>query len=230
MHKVNEFAKIRKRLKALGSKRRAAELKKAHRGRIKAYGVSPSDIKKTASVFAKFYIRNKDIDGAYLLADELVKARTYEEPAVGIEIMAKFIRQIDMRAFWTLERWVDYMNTDDNTQLLCSKLLGPILRSHEHDLKYIYHWADSTNRWRRVAAACVMIELVRSKQDIDEAFDMAKRLCGERVVDILDSFKKLLELLTKADKKRMKIFMNDHSYHIQDYIVEDIEKRLKRRR
>ena len=48
-----------------------------------------------------------------------------------------------------------------------------------------------------------MIEPLKERKDIEEGFEMAKRLCGDKVDEALDGFKKLCHVLKKINNARL---------------------------
>ena len=222
------FSEIRKKLKKLANKKYQAMLKKQFGGKVKVYGVKPADRKKIIQKYYKYFRKNRNVAGACFLAEWLIKTRTFEETTIGIEFLYKFSDRFNMQTFWAIERLLDHMNTAYNTDLLCQKLLVPILKKHPHDASYITHWAESTNRWRRRASAIVLVEQARRKEDLDAAFRIAKVLCGEKNEDVLEKFPALLDVLAKAAPKETKLLVEDRERKIPKEIFERISKKLKR--
>ena len=219
---------IRKKLKKLADKKYHATLRKQFGGKVKVYGVKPADRKKIVDKFYKFFKKTDNVVGTCFLAEWLIKTKTFEETNMGIELLHKCLNRFNMQTFWAIERLIDHMNTGVNTDLLCSKLLIPILKDHPHDASYITQWAESTNKWRRRASAIVLLEQVHRKEDMDAAFKIAKILCGEKNKDVLDKFPDLLLALAKAAPKETKVLMEDKERKIPEEIFERISKKLKR--
>jgi len=214
---------IRKKLKSRSRAEMKQKLRKQHGERVPIYGVKPSVRNELISKYYRHFKARKDVEGAFFLAESLVKTKTFEETAIGVGIFSKLSKWFSMHAFWRLERMLDYMNTAYNTDMFCSKVLSPILKKYKHETKYIYHWADSTNRWRRRAAALILLDPIKSGKDVTAGFVMAKKIRGEKNLDVLEAFEILLKALKKADRKKLKKFMVEHERKIPRYIVEELE-------
>jgi 3-methyladenine DNA glycosylase AlkD len=191
------FIETRKKLKRLANKSYRLKLRKQLGPRVKIYGVRSSQRAGIVSALSAYFRRSRDVDGAIDLAVRLIKTRTFEETNIGLEMLVRFAPKFGMHAFWQIERLLDNMNTSVNADLLCDKLLGPILVKYSHDTRYIYYWAESTNKWRRRASATVLLKPLARKKDIGAAFVIAKKLSGEKNETVLEGLEKLMLVLVK---------------------------------
>ena len=216
------FKEIRKELRKHSNRELRAKLRGQIGGKVKIYGVKPTVRARLVKKYYGYFKKNKDIESAALLAERLIKAKTFEETNIGIEFLSKFKRWFSMHTFWRIERLLDHMDSTYNTDLLCKKILGPILRKHKHETKYLRYWADSTNRLRRRAAAVTLIEPLKAGKNIGTAFVMAKKLCREHNLDVLEGLEKLLKALKEVDPKRTKKFLQAFGHRLPDYLIEAV--------
>jgi len=216
------LTQIRKELKRLSDKKCRTKLRSQVGKKVKIWGVKTSDRKEIAAKYYNQFRKNEDIGGAIALAERLIWTKGFEETHIGIEMIAKASRYFDMHAFWHIERLLDFMSTGYNTDVLCRDILGKILIKFKHETRYLYHWASSTNKWRRRASAVVLLGLIKQGKDVDSGFVIAKKLCGEKNPDVLEALEVLLKALKKADRKRTKKFVEEFQHKLPEYIWSNI--------
>ncbi len=225
------FLEIRSKLKKNADKAFRTKLRREiSQGKVKIYGVKPPLLKKLANKYYRYFKKKGDPDSACNLAVKLIKTRTLEETNIGIQILSKFVRHFDMQAFWRIEGLIGYMNTAENTELLCNELLGPILRDNPHDASYLTHWAESTNKWRRLSSVLVILYPLKKKKDVSVAFRIAKILCRERTEQVLEACKLLLKALKRVDPKRTKFFLDENEQKISNEVLLAVRKAPKKKK
>jgi|GEM_PF-1886118 len=225
------FLEIRNKLKRHSNISYRLKLRKRiGQSKVKIYGVNPPLLKKLANKYCKYFRAKKDLDGACNLAVQLIKTKTLEETNIGIQMLSKFVKHFDMQTFWRIEGLIGYMNTAQNTELLCNELLGPILRDNPHDASYLTHWAQSSNKWRRISTVLVILHPLKKRTDVEVGFRVAKILCRERNSEVLDAYILLLKALKRIDPRRMNIFLEENDRKIPEDVLEAVRRRQKKKK
>lgn len=122
------------------------------------------------------------VDDAMRLADALMRDPYLETKAVGIEVTARYRRSFSPRLLASWKRWLAGNRSANwaTTDLICGRLIGPLLVDHPRLIPQIAGWASHRNMWVRRASAVALIPAIRRGIALDAAYDVATALRGDR--------------------------------------------------
>jgi 3-methyladenine DNA glycosylase AlkD len=118
------------------------------------------------------------VDHAMAFADLLIKDRYLEVKSVGIEVVARYVKDFSPRL---LPRWHGWLARNHSanwatTDAMCGLLIGPLLVQRPELAAQMRAWSKHRNMWVRRASIVGMIGLARRGQKLDDLYHIAKRL------------------------------------------------------
>jgi 3-methyladenine DNA glycosylase AlkD len=146
-------------LKSHGSREHAAGVQWFFKEEIRSHGWYTDDMRRYASVVHKSLAS----DQAALLAaaEALFEGHVLEEKVLAVLLAQRSLRHFGASAFARFERWLGHVSSWADHDALVMYLLGPLLVAHPTRVGRVFGWARSRSRWRRRAAAVVLIHGVR---------------------------------------------------------------------
>ncbi|HEX6209746.1 MAG TPA: DNA alkylation repair protein [Methylomirabilota bacterium] len=118
------------------------------------------------------------VDHAMRLADELMHDPFLETKAVGVEVLARYRRAFTPRLLPAWKRWLagNLAANWATTDLVCGRLIGPLVVDRPSLAGEIQTWATHHNMWVRRASAVSLIPAIRRGLVLDTAYDVARTL------------------------------------------------------
>ena len=119
---------------------------------------------------------------ALAFADALMADRHLEAKSVGIEVVARFRRDLTPARLVHWQRWLarDLAANWATTDAMCGALIGPTLVAHPGAAAAMDRWARHRNLWVRRAAIVGLIPLARRGDALDRVYAIARRLHTDR--------------------------------------------------
>ena len=97
-------------------------------------------------------------DERLLLAEELLKAGSWEEGSVGLDLVQRNKRNFREGDFETFERWLrDYVSNWAHTDSIAPHIFGELVEMYPALSIKVFDWTKSSNRWMRRASAVTYI-------------------------------------------------------------------------
>ena len=117
------------------------------------------------------------IDDAMAFADELIADRYLEAKSVGIEVVARYVKDFSPRLLPRWQRWLAANHSANwaTTDAMCGALIGPLLVRDPAQAKQMRAWSKHRNMWVRRASIVGLIGLAR-RGEVDLLYEIAKRL------------------------------------------------------
>ena len=110
--------------------------------------------------------RGLGLGGFLRLGDTLFESGKYEEGALAIRFITKFLDEFDERAVERLGRWFKAgIGNWAHTDVLCAEVLAPLLRKGQAGLKALSVWRQSTFKYQRRAVPVAMLGLLKVDKD-----------------------------------------------------------------
>ena len=115
-------------------------------------------------------------------ANALISDRYLEVKGLGIEVLARYRRDFTPRLLPVWKRWLsnNYSTNWATTDAICGLLIGPLLLEHPRLIREMLAWSRESNMWVRRASAVSLIPAVRRGIGLDTAYEVARRLRGDR--------------------------------------------------
>jgi len=149
------------------------------------------------------------IDDAMAFAGLLMPDRHLEAKGVGIEVVARYRRRFSPRLLPAWKQWLARNQSANwaTTDAICGALIGPLLVAHPSLAGKMRGWSRDRNLWVRRASAVGLIPLARRNAALDVAYDVAKRLHGDREDLIQKAVGWLLREAGKGDEGRLERYL-----------------------
>ena len=115
-------------------------------------------------------------------ADALISDRYLEVKGLGIEVLARYRREFTPKLLPVWKRWLskNYSTNWATTDAICGLLIGPLLVDHPGLVTQMPAWSRDSNMWVRRASAVALIPAIRRGIGLDTAYEVARRLHGDR--------------------------------------------------
>jgi 3-methyladenine DNA glycosylase AlkD len=140
-------------------------------------------------------------DDILLIAKGLLKAGTFEEGAVGIDLVShqkKSFRESDFNIF---ESWLrDYVSNWAHTDSLAPHVIGELLEMYPELTERVFEWTKSDNRWMRRASAVIYVLHGRHGKFHEEIFRTADALLGDEDDIVQKGVGWMLKCASQADE------------------------------
>lgn len=177
---ANSAKHIRKLLRDHGSAEHAAGVQRFFTEPVASHGWRAPDLRKAAVRMRRAILAHAGPDYLLQVADKLFRGRVIEEKAMAVLLLEKSVAEFGEREFRLLESWLDRVRNWDDHDALVHMLLGPMLVADRRRARLALRWAESRNRWRRRAAAVVLIRGVRREMFEPEIRQVANSLLKDK--------------------------------------------------
>jgi 3-methyladenine DNA glycosylase AlkD len=171
--------------------------------KIKFLGCSLPQCSKIAGKWAK---RLKDErcshDDILTLAEELLKAGSWEEGAIALELVARRKSEFRERDFSTFERWLsEYINNWGHTDSIAPHIFGELVERYPNLTERTFKWTKSPNRWMRRASAVTYVLHAKHGRFHDIVYKTADALLGDDDDMVRKGVGWMLKCTSQADEK-----------------------------
>jgi 3-methyladenine DNA glycosylase AlkD len=171
--------------------------------KVKFLGCSLPQCNKIADHWAK---RLKDEgwshDDILTLAEELLKAGSWEEGAIALELVARRKGEFRESDFSTFERWLsEYLNNWAHTDSIAPHIFGELVERYPNLTERIFKWTKSPNRWMRRASAVTYVLHARHGRFHDVVYKTADVLLGDDDDMVRKGVGWMLKCASQADEK-----------------------------
>lgn len=196
-------AEVRRRLKALVDPQFREGARRYFKGEVKILGVRSEQVGALGREVRKPLKAAKDLKGAMALAEALLETGWLEEGFVAVTIMAGFVRDLGPAHYPVCDRWIGHCDNWAAVDVLCGRVIGPVMREHGPPLDRLLKWTVSKNRWRRRAAAVCLIPAARRGLHHHAVFQVADRLMPDGDDMVRKGVGWLLKVTADADRRRV---------------------------
>jgi 3-methyladenine DNA glycosylase AlkD len=193
---------IRKLLRDHGSAEHAAGVQRFFTEPVASHGWRAPDLRKAAVRMRRAILAHAGPDYLLQVADKLFRGRVIEEKAMAVLLLEKSVAEFGEGEFRLLESWLDRVRNWDDHDALVHMLLGPMLVADRRRARLALRWAESRNRWRRRAAAVVLIRGVRREMFEPEIRQVANSLRKDKDQMVQKGLGWLLREWAKKSPKR----------------------------
>ena len=122
------------------------------------------------------------VNDGLVFANTLISDRYLEVKGLGIEVLARYRRNFTPELLPVWKRWLsnNYSANWATTDAICGLLIGPLLVAHPRLIAQMLAWSLDSNMWVRRASAVSVIPAVRRGIGLKSAYEVARRLHGDR--------------------------------------------------
>jgi 3-methyladenine DNA glycosylase AlkD len=140
-------------------------------------------------------------DDILLIAEALLKAGTFEEGAVGLDIVSHYNRDFRESDFNVFESWLSkYVNNWAHTDSIAPHVIGELLEKYPKLTDRIFKWTKSDNRWMRRASAVTYVIHARHGKFHEAVFRTADALLGDEDDMVRKGVGWMLKCASQADE------------------------------
>ena len=177
--------------------------------RLRFHNVGSAQVRSLAR---GIYMANRGawtVDDATRLADALICDPYLETKSVGIEVVARYRGAFGPRLLPTWKRWLagNLAANWATTDLICGRLIGPLLTDHLRLMPTMRTWAAHRNLWVRRASAVALLPAIRRGLALDAAYDVAAALHADREDLIQKAAGWMLREAGKQDPARLERYL-----------------------
>src|SRR5438132_14142588 len=149
------------------------------------------------------------IDDAMTFAGAMIRDRHLEAKSLGIEVVARYRRNFSPRLLPVWKRWLsdNYSANWATTDSICCSLIGPLLLARPELGARMRAWARDRNLWVRRASIVSLIPRLRRGESLDLAYEIARRLHGDREDLIQKAVGWALREAGKTDMMRLERYL-----------------------
>jgi 3-methyladenine DNA glycosylase AlkD len=141
-------------------------------------------------------------DDILTLAEELLKAGSWEEGAIALELVARRKGEFRESDFSTFERWLsEYVNNWGHTDSIAPHIFGELVERYPNLSEGIFKWTKSPNRWMRRASSVTYILHARHGKFHDVVYKTADALLGDDDDMVRKGVGWMLKCASQADEK-----------------------------
>jgi 3-methyladenine DNA glycosylase AlkD len=174
---------------------------------------------RVRSLARAVYLANRvdwTIDDAMRFAGELLRDSHLEVKSTGIELLARYRTSFAPGLLPAWKRWLA-ANLAANwatTDLLCGRLIGPLLADHERLIPLMLSWSAHRNLWVRRASAVALLPAIRRGLALDVAYDVATALQSDGEDLIQKAVGWMLREAGKQDAPRLERYLRSEGARI----------------
>ncbi|MDR0194573.1 MAG: DNA alkylation repair protein [Myroides sp.] len=146
----------------------------------KEYGVAKDILSKIGRELFND-VKSSSKEEIYTLCNELWKSLYFEEAYIACIVTKRLSRQYQAKDIKWFQSWVEnYVSNWASCDTLCCSTIGPLLIQYPDLVIRLKHWALSSNRWMRRAAAVSLVVPARKGLFLEEVFEIATILLKEQ--------------------------------------------------
>ncbi|MGC4086050.1 MAG: DNA alkylation repair protein [Vicinamibacterales bacterium] len=148
---------------------------------------------------------------AVAFANRLIADTRLEVKGVGLELLARYRRQLTPALLPTFKRWLSANHCANwaTTDTLCGSIIGPLVLAFPELVSAIASWTRHRNLWVRRAAAVSLIKSAARGHALDAAYDVATALRSDEHDLIHKAVGWLLREAGKTDAARLDRYLRD---------------------
>ena len=140
-------------------------------------------------------------DDVLLIAERLLKAGTFEEGAVGLDLVSRYKKDFRESDFNIFEGWLrDYVSNWAHTDTIAPHVIGELLEKYPGLTERIFEWTNSDNRWMRRASAVIYVLHARRGKFHEAIFRTADALLGDEDEMVQKGVGWMLKCASQADE------------------------------
>ena len=173
------LAEVRASLRAAGRAEVGASILRFFKEPVASYGVQTPGVRRIAAgVYRE--VKPWPVAERNRFYTELWKSGMIEEGSIAVEVARRFSREFGAPEFHLFERWLDrFASNWAECDAISMYLLAPAVANEPELVGRLPAWTASRNRWKRRAAAVVLVREARKGARTDAVLDIAERLIAD---------------------------------------------------
>jgi 3-methyladenine DNA glycosylase AlkD len=180
---------------------------------VKFLGCSLPQCNKIAGEWAKkLRAEGCSYDGILLITEELLKSGTFEEGAVGLDLVSRYRKDFRESDFNIFESWLrNYVTNWAHADTIAPHIIGELLGKYPSLTESIFEWTKSDNRWVRRASAVTYVIHARHGKFHEAVFRTADALLGDEDEMVQKGVGWMLKCASQADESTVVSYLMKNS-------------------
>ena len=195
-------AHIRRVLKDGGSAPHAEGVQWFFKEEIRSRGWYTAELRKVAVRFRRTIIKEAGLPFLIEVADKLFSGRVLEEKVFAVFLLENRVPQLGGAELRRFESWLSRVTSWADHDGLVHSLIAPLLVARPDQVKRVFRWARSRDRWHRRAACVALIQGTRKRMFFPEIIRLSELLLEDEDDMVQKGLGWLLRETAKADAKR----------------------------
>ena len=203
------------------------------------FGVTTPDLRRLERETFKEIKGTWTVREATEFADLMVVSKELEAKYFGMLTLSRFKKSYDRKLLGVAERWLKQNHCDNWATVdgLCPSVITPLVIAYPDLVPRVQRWSRSRNLWLRRASVVTFVPLARRGESLDEAYEVAVSLLGDKEDLIHKATGWMLREAGRTNRRRLTAFLLERGsrvprttvrYAIERY-PEAQRKRLLRR-
>jgi 3-methyladenine DNA glycosylase AlkD len=134
-----------------------AEVERFFKDEIQSRGWYTNELRKLARRFTRVIRGQEGLDYLVEVADNLFRGSVLEEKVLAVLLLEPCVSDFTPAHFKLFDQWLDRVSTWADHDALVQYILGHMVVADPRRLRRVFAWSRSKNRWRRRAAAVVLL-------------------------------------------------------------------------
>ncbi len=158
---------------------------------IRSMGVATPIVRKISSIFWNELKQKdiKDINSVLAVCEHLLGNNNSELRAIAFDWSFRAKKQFKPSHFYIFEKWIQsYVSGWGSCDDFCVHTMGYFLLQFPEFIPQVKKWTDSTDPWRRRAAAVSFIYALRRGEYLSHIFDVADALFNDTDIYVLKGY------------------------------------------
>jgi 3-methyladenine DNA glycosylase AlkD len=202
-------------MKRLADPKKAASYQRYFKEPVNWYGLDSATGKRLVKELTAKTKGVWTVADAVAFCNLMVRDPHIDPRGIAFQVVAAFVKDADASLIKDVRRWLE--KSCGNWALvdnLAPSVVAPLLQRHPRLVAEVVKWTTSRNMWLRRASAVAFIPLVRQGEHLDTAYDVAKRLFGDKEDLMHKAVGWMLREVGKQDMKRLERFLRSEGPHI----------------
>jgi len=195
-------AHIRRVLKDGGSAPHAEGVQWFFKEEVRSRGWYTAELRKVAVRFRRTIIKEAGLPFLIEVADKLFSGRVLEEKVFAVFLLENRAPQLGGAELRRFESWLSRVTSWADHDGLVHSLIAPLLVARPDQVKRVFRWARSRDRWHRRAACVALIQGTRKRMFFPEIIRLSELLLEDEDDMVQKGLGWLLRETAKADAKR----------------------------
>ena len=147
------------------------EVQRFFKDEIQSRGWRMKELRQLARRFSRVIRAQEDLDYLVAVADELFRGvhpskpteglpgapGVLEEKVLAVLLLGPCVAECTAKHFKLFEQWLDRASTWADHDALVQYLIGPMIVADPRQVRRVFAWSRSPNRWRRRASAVALL-------------------------------------------------------------------------
>jgi 3-methyladenine DNA glycosylase AlkD len=179
---------------------------------VRFFGLNTAAVRRLVAETCRLVRGEWTLTEALDFCDRLIRDPHLEAKMVGVELLGRYHRSFERSLLRVVEGWLsaghcaNWATVDD----LAPRIITPLVERFPGLLRELRRWTTSGNLWIRRAAVVTLVRPARRGDLLDESYDFAQAMFGDREDLMHKCTGWLLREAGRTDQARLERFLRAH--------------------